>query len=150
MNRKGAKTQRHFSKSMPHRPFLRVFATLRFIAVLTALSASASAADEEMPVDYVRQIKPLFAKHCVRCHGAEQQKSDLRVDSGKSLLAGGKLGPAVVAGKAAKSPLVEAILGTSNTIVAMPPTGEGDPLSAEAAALVKRWIDEGAKFPEGK
>ena len=55
--------------------------------------AAAVADDAESPIDYVRQVKPLLAKHCARCHGAEKQKSEFRVDSGKALLAGGKIGP---------------------------------------------------------
>ncbi len=121
--------------------------------VLSTLAAVPTAADTpapeegKSPVDYARQIKPLLAKHCARCHGPDKQKSDLRVDSVKALLAGGKVGPAVIPGQAEKSPLVQAILGTSNEIVAMPPIGEGKPLSNEQAALIRRWIDEGAKFP---
>jgi mono/diheme cytochrome c family protein len=140
MNRRVAET-----RSNAMRRFAFFILQFSFFALPSALFAAT-----EERVDYVRQIKPLLAKNCVRCHGPEKQKSELRVDSGKALLIGGKLGPAVVAGNAEKSPLVQAILGTSNTIVAMPPTGEGDPLSADQAALVRRWIDEGAKFPAGK
>ncbi|MEX2185633.1 MAG: c-type cytochrome domain-containing protein [Pirellulales bacterium] len=123
---------------------------LFWFAAVAAAENRGAADDANKRVDYARDIKPLLAQNCVRCHGPKKQKSDLRVDSGKGLLAGGKIGPAVIAGKGEKSPLVQAILGTSNDIVAMPPTGEGEPLSDEQAALVRRWIDEGAKFPAGE
>ena len=32
------------------------------------------------PVDFDRDVKPIFAKHCVSCHGPEKQKSGLRLD----------------------------------------------------------------------
>lgn len=130
-------------------PALRWASLLAVAAVLPfAASRTAFAGEQPPPVDYLRQVKPLLAKRCVRCHGPDKQKSDLRVDSGKALLAGGKVGPAVIPGKGEKSPLVQAILGTSNDIVAMPPIGEGEPLSDDEAALIRRWIDEGAKFPD--
>lgn len=115
------------------------------LPVVAWLAFAAEAAGADEPVDYARQVRPLLARHCVRCHGPEKQKSDLRVDSIKALLAGGELGPAVIAGKGEKSPLVQAILGTSNDVVAMPPIGEGEPLAADEVALIRRWIDEGAK-----
>ena len=32
------------------------------------------------PVDYVRDVKPIFAAHCTTCHGPSKQKADLRLD----------------------------------------------------------------------
>jgi mono/diheme cytochrome c family protein len=114
-------------------------------AGLVLAASAAIAADGDKPVDYARQVQPLLARSCVRCHGPEKQKSDLRVDSIHALRTGGKIGPAIIPGNGEKSPLVQAILGTSNDIVAMPPIGEGDPLGKDEADLVRRWIDEGAK-----
>ena len=43
-------------------------------------------------VDFETQIKPIFDEHCIKCHGPEKQKSDLRLDSRASILKGGDLG----------------------------------------------------------
>ena len=31
-------------------------------------------------VDFEKEIWPIFQKHCVKCHGAEKQKSGFRID----------------------------------------------------------------------
>ncbi len=112
------------------------------LAACGGLLASARA-DE--PVDYARQIKPLFTKHCAACHGPEKQKSGLRLDSAVELAKGGDSGPAVVAGRSGESLLVQALLGVEGAAL-MPPKGRPRP-SPEEIALVKTWIDQGAMAP---
>src|SRR5208337_4552712 len=60
-------------------------------------------------VDYTSQIKPILTQHCVSCHGAAKPRGGLRLDTAAAALAGGKGGPAVLPGKGAESPLVEAL-----------------------------------------
>ncbi len=97
-------------------------------------------------VDYTAEIKPLLTQRCGSCHGAETQKSGFRVDSAKSLIQGGDSGEAVIPGKPADSFLMHAILGT-NGATRMPPK---DPRLTDAEVdLIKRWIEQGAKAPEG-
>ena len=62
-----------------------------------ALTTKAGAA-----VDYVREVKPILAEHCYRCHGASQQKSRLRMDTAAFMSKGGETGPAFKPGKALK------------------------------------------------
>jgi mono/diheme cytochrome c family protein len=63
------------------------------------------------PVDYARDVKPILARHCVSCHGADRPKSGLRLDTAASAIRGGKGGPAVVPGRARESPLYLAVIG---------------------------------------
>jgi mono/diheme cytochrome c family protein len=42
------------------------------------------------PVDFVHQVRPIFEKHCYSCHGAEKQKSGLRLDVKAAALKGGE------------------------------------------------------------
>jgi hypothetical protein len=97
-------------------------------------------------VDYVRDIKPLLAKHCVACHSPLRQKSGFRIDTAALVIQGGELGPAVVPGNSSQSRLIHALTG-SDGMSQMPPDGEGERLSADQIALVRRWIDEGAEAP---
>jgi len=101
----------------------------------------------DTPVDYRTRIKPLLHKHCVECHGPKQQMSGLRADTGAALLKGGDRGPAIVPGKSEESLLVEAVTGSSENVERMPV--DKPPLSKQQIALIKRWIDEGAKHPQG-
>src|SRR5262249_60498649 len=54
------------------------------------------------------------------------------------------------AGASDSSILVIAAGGGSDSILAMPPKGEGDRLTREQVKLIARWIDAGAKAPAGE
>ena len=116
----------------------------RILAVAFLFSSVVAVRADELPVDYSTQIKPLLAARCANCHSIKKQEMGLRLDSARKLLEGGDSGPAVIPNDSAKSLLVHAITGTEGASV-MPP--EGDKLKPEEIALIKRWIDEGAKSP---
>ena len=93
-------------------------------------------------VDYLRDVKPTLAARCYACHGALQQKAKLRVDTAKELVASG----AVVPGKSGDSPLIAHVLGQGDH-ARMPPPSEGEALTAQQVAALRRWIDAGATAP---
>jgi mono/diheme cytochrome c family protein len=97
-----------------------------------------SGADE---VDFARDIRPILAAHCHKCHGPDKQESALRLDSGAAMLSGGNSGPAIVPGKPDASLLIQAVRGADD-VSKMPP--DGDPLSAEQIEVLRRWIEAGA------
>ena len=98
-------------------------------------------------VDFVREIRPIFAKHCVECHGAKKQKSGLRLDVKSEALKGGdSYPPDIIQGNAKDSPLIRFVTGEEKDLI-MPP--EGDRLSAEEIAILKQWVDSGAPWPDG-
>jgi mono/diheme cytochrome c family protein len=105
-------------------------------AVVSAIAA---------PVDYLREIKPVLAENCYRCHGASQQKHSLRLDTAAAALKGGESGPAIQPGQSGRSLLVQAIKGEHDSLSRMP--YKKPPLSDDKISLVARWIDEGAKAP---
>jgi len=90
------------------------------------------------------RVRPLLAERCHDCHGAERQRSALRLDSVAHMLAGGSRGPAVVPGDADASLIVRAVRGEEPEYE-MPPS---DKLSAEEIAVLVTWIESGAKGPE--
>ncbi|HKB01249.1 MAG TPA: PSD1 and planctomycete cytochrome C domain-containing protein [Gemmataceae bacterium] len=116
--------------------------SLRHCWIAASLLAAPAPAAE--PVDYARDIKPIFAAHCASCHGPTKQKSDLRLDLYARIKQGGNSGPAVVPNKSADSLLIQAVTGSKPDVTKMPPKGA---VSPEQIALLKRWIDEGAKGP---
>jgi hypothetical protein len=99
------------------------------------------------PVDYVRDIKPILSGRCYFCHGALRQKSGLRLDTAALVRKGGKSGPAVISGQSGASVLIDAVTGNKG-MRRMPPQEEGEPLSSRDIALLKAWIDQGARGPE--
>jgi hypothetical protein len=113
------------------------------LVLASLLLAGAAAADE---VDYLREVKPILASRCFACHGAVRQKAGLRLDAIALIRKGGRHGPAVVAGKGEASLLLAAIRGQDRP--RMPPDSEGEALPAKDVALLKAWIDLGAKAPD--
>jgi hypothetical protein len=77
--------------------------------------------------------------------GGEKQKADLRLDRKGSAMRGATDGPVIIPGKGAESRLVMAVAGVDEDLV-MPP--KGDRLTLEQVGLLRRWIDDGAAWPE--
>ena len=90
-------------------------------------------------VDFTRDIQPILAASCQNCHGAKSQMGQLRLDS-KALAQ-----RTIHTGNSAESSLYQRVAGTSEQ--ARMPMG-AKPLPAEQIALIKRWIDEGAEWPD--
>ena len=96
-------------------------------------------------VDFARDIRPLFAERCVKCHGPEKQKSGLRLDVKAAAMKGGDGGKAIELAKSADSRLIHLVAGLEEDKV-MPPKGER--LTAQQIGLLRAWIDQGADWPE--
>jgi hypothetical protein len=126
------------------------------VALLLAFALEAAAADPalqpklppaaEREVEFSRDIQPIFAERCNHCHGEDEQEGYLRLDARTIVLKGGKTGPLLVSGKSAESLLIHRIVGLG-TEKRMPL--DDDPLSDEQIGLIRAWIDQGAKWPEG-
>lgn len=106
----------------------------------------AVAESTETPVDFARDIQPIFANHCLQCHGLTQQESGLRLDSKAYALEGGDSGvAAIVPGNSAESRLIE-LVTAEDEYERMP--AQSNPLSPEQIGLLQRWIDQGAEWPD--
>jgi len=115
------------------------------IACAAALLSTRAAGEE--PVDYATQIKPLFDKHCVACHGVLRKQGGLRLDAAQFLRTGGDSGEAVTPGDPTGSVLVAALKGEGG-YARMPK--DADALPPADLALIERWITEGAVAPESE
>lgn len=74
---------------------------------------------------------------------------ELRLDSRQAMLAGGSSGPALVPGQPEESPLYTLTVLPADDAEIMPPEGSGGPLGKELTEKLRRWIAEGAIWPEG-
>ena len=92
---------------------------------------------------YAEHIHPILDANCEQCHGEAQAKGGLRMDSYELLTKGGKDGPVIVAGSAAKSVLFQRITLPPDHKQFMPAEGR-PPLQPEEIAWIKAWIDQGA------
>ncbi|HEY6392158.1 MAG TPA: DUF1553 domain-containing protein [Bryobacteraceae bacterium] len=98
-------------------------------------------------VDFDRDIRPIFSDRCFACHGPDQKQrmANLRLDikDGGAYSTRGSY-QLVAPGDAAKSRLYQRIAASLST--RMPPVTAGPALTEAQVQLVKRWIDEGAKW----
>src|SRR4051812_44512145 len=99
------------------------------------------------PVDFAREVRPIFEQHCYECHGDKKQKSGLRLDVKTAALKGGDdHGPNIVPGKVKESSLLQMVTSTDKDD-RMPPKGDG--LSVAEIATLTAWIEQGAVWPDG-
>lgn len=116
--------------------------------LLLGHSVATLAAPAATSTDY-SVVHELFAAHCVDCHAAQEPEGKLVLESFESLMRGGETGPALKPGKSADSLLVRMLDGSyskDGKKVIMPP-GKRKKLSREEIAIIKGWIDAGAKPP---
>ena len=71
-------------------------------------------------LSFDKDIQPLLQNSCVRCHGSERPKGNLRLDSREALLKGGEDGKVIIPGDSKKSWLVIAAAQIDEG-TAMPP-----------------------------
>jgi hypothetical protein len=96
-------------------------------------------------VDFDESVRPIFEAHCTECHGADQQKSGLRLDDALGLLRGGESGePLLVAGNSGGSYLIQRVT-TENEADRMPPKGKR--LAQDEVETLRQWITQGATIP---
>ena len=117
-----------------------------FIGARIASVATVANQADAAGVDYFKDIQPVLEKRCYDCHQGGKAKGGLRIDDHESMLQGGKSdGAAIVPGKADQSSLVHRV-STKDEDDIMPP--KGDPLTGKEIVLLKRWINEGAAWPQ--
>jgi mono/diheme cytochrome c family protein len=105
-------------------------------------------ASDKKGVTFASDIKPIFEKSCVKCHGAEKPKAKLRLDNLEGALKGSAEGKVIEPGNSAKSVLVHNIARLGEEDYWMPPPDNKDKipfLTNEQIGLVRAWIDQGAK-----
>lgn len=109
-----------------------------FFAILPALATSVCADPEK--IDFARDVQPLLAKACIRCHGAKLQESNYRLDVRQVALATADRGDApIVPGDADASPLFRFVSHTDVDGTIMPPEDEGKPLTATEGCI---WFSQ--------
>jgi WD40 repeat protein len=117
-----------------------------FVILAAADPIPVVATDRTESVAFEKEIVPILTAKCAGCHAGKTRRGGYGMDTHATLLAGGDAGPAVIPGKAADSLLVQLAGRTKKPT--MPPK-DAEPLSPQELALVKLWIDQGAKAGGG-
>ncbi len=119
-----------------------------FLLAFPVIAQFAFAADGDA-VEYNRDVRPILSEKCFTCHGPDPRarKTAVHFDSAEGAaiaLRGGK--HAIVPGDPAASVLLDRVT-TSNAALRMPPAYAGQPkLTDGEIAVLKRWIEQGAKY----
>jgi len=121
------------------------FAFALTVLVFAFARSSCPAADTR--VEFNRQIRPLLADRCFRCHGpdARQRKGDLRLDTAEGATAKRDGSAAIVPRDAQASELIRRITAGDEG-ERMPPLGAGKPLAPDEIQLLRRWVEQGAEY----
>ncbi|MBI4625983.1 MAG: DUF1553 domain-containing protein [Verrucomicrobia bacterium] len=96
------------------------------------------------PVDFARDIQPIFEASCVQCHGRGKSKGGFSLETREDFIEGGDSGAAAMTGRSAESTVVEMISGLNPEVV-MPKKGKK--LTRDQIAVVRAWIDQGMRWP---
>jgi hypothetical protein len=112
--------------------------------VAVALSAAGEAAE----IRYDRDVRPILAEFCWRCHGPVEadRRGGLRLDDRETATAAAESGAAaIVAGRPEASGLIHRV-SSADPDLRMPPPESGKTLSRRQIELLERWIAAGAPF----
>lgn len=96
-------------------------------------------------VDFVKEIKPLFDANCAQCHGVRPTKAYSMLTKAKAFTPGESEEPPIVPGKADQS-LIVTLMKAKSPEGRMPQ--KKPPLKPDQIALIERWINEGAEWPD--
>lgn len=115
---------------------------MKFQHLWLCLLASTAPLTARDAVSFAKDIEPLLAQNCTVCHGPALQQGELRLDSKKDALKGGKSGSVIKPGDSARSVLMKRLVGLDG-LQQMP---LGRPLPREQIELFRAWIDQGAQW----
>jgi mono/diheme cytochrome c family protein len=127
------------------RCFLAISAVCAGAILPLVPGVAAPPARQARAVEFRKDIRPIFTRSCLACHGAKRRDGGLRLDLRSRALEGGDSGPAIVPGNPDQSELLRRL--TSTDPRHRMPLG-GKPLPTEQVELVRRWIVEGAVWPD--
>jgi hypothetical protein len=110
-------------------------------ALVLGLSSGA-AQDVARPIDFARDVKPIFEVHCIACHGPKKQKGDYRLDTWERAIEGSPGGKTIVPGSPGASDFYRRLV-TDDSELRMPQ--KEPPLDPRAIETIRRWIEQGAR-----
>jgi hypothetical protein len=98
-------------------------------------------------VDFVPDIAPVLTENCLKCHGRGKINGKLDLTTRTGAVRGGSdEGLGLLPGQPGKSSIYRKIAAT-DADVRTPPPGQTS-LTKDQIDVVRRWIEEGAKWPD--
>lgn len=122
---------------------------MRFLAISAVIAVlAASSSHAEQTIDFNRDVRPILAGNCLKCHGIDEaaRKSKLRLDLRETATAPAKSGKLpIVPGKPEASELVHRVF-SNDPDERMPPASTHIMLSDAQKKVLREWIAQGAKY----
>ena len=122
--------------------------SFRYVSLIILTSLVSAALGAPTP-DFVTEVRPIFERHCLNCHGPDRQKSGYRLDVSEIALKGGdKEERPILPHDSKRSPLIRYVSGDDVQMSMPPPKSKSPPLTRAEVATLRAWIDAGAAWPE--
>ena len=106
--------------------------------------AATPQAQAQEKVSFVKDVAPILKEYCFTCHDAKKKSGKYDMTTFEKLLEGGATGEPIVAGMPDKSDFYELIVTKDDR--RMPPKDKGEAVPAAKAAIIEKWIKQGAKI----
>lgn len=101
---------------------------------------------QEAPVDFNKDVRPIFNSKCISCHGGVKRSGDFSLLFRSEALKPAESGlMAIVPGQPDSSELLNRLIH-SDPEMRMPL--DADPLTEEEVKLLRKWIKQGAKWAD--
>jgi hypothetical protein len=113
------------------------------------LLVSAPFLSAESPVDFRRDVRPILSDNCLECHGPDEaaREADLRLDTPEGAFTTLFGSTPIVPGNPDESEVIYRIT-TTDRDERMPPADSKKDFTKEDAAILTRWIEQGAAYDE--
>jgi hypothetical protein len=118
---------------------------VRLPILLLALPALAAAGDRQDSAGFASQVAPILQRRCLSCHNDTERKGGLSLQSRTAAIKGGESGAVIAPGDPDGSDLLDLITPADGR-AEMPK--DADPLSAAEVDAIRRWIADGAGWPD--
>lgn len=108
--------------------------------------AAELAAGEE--IEFNRDVRPILSENCFACHGFDpkHREADLRLDTFAGATEDRDGSRGIAPADLAKSALWHRINSSDPDEVMPPPAANKQPLTAAQREILKRWIEQGARY----
>ena len=106
----------------------------------TLVFAAPASSPAQKKLDFNRDVRPILANHCLRCHGPDSsaRKAKLRLDERASAYR------VVKPGKPQQSELLTRVSSDDDDLRMPPPGSKLKKLSPKQVDIIRRWIKQGA------
>jgi len=126
---------------------IRLLSCVLLFAAIVSVRSSVCA---EEPLSFTRDVRPILSGRCYKCHGPDEEtrEAGFRLDLFDGAIAELESGGhGIVPGNAEKSSVL-ARINTDDEFDVMPPTSEGEGLTAAEKKILRQWIVSGAKYEQ--